>query len=254
MSLSIVIPCYNEADNVRTLMDELLPVVERLRRDREVELVFVDDGSTDGTDDLLVEAFGGIEDVRVIRHERNRGLGAALKTGFANVRGDVVVTTDSDATYPFMLIIPLLDGLRPGVDLVTASCYHPEGGVDDVPGYRVLLSKTASLMYRALLDRDVHTYTCLFRAYRREVVDAVSFESDGFLAVTEILSDAIAKGYHVSEMPCTLRSRRHGISKARIARTVLAHLGFQSRLLLRRILSTPVAPGRGRPPQVERTK
>jgi dolichol-phosphate mannosyltransferase len=82
-----------------------------------------------------------------------------------------------------------------------------------------------------LLDRRVHTYTCLFRAYRRDVIDHVSFQSDGFLGVTEILANALVAGYTVRELPCTLRARRYGQSKARVARIILSHLRFQARLV-----------------------
>lgn len=231
MDLTILVPCFNEADNVATLAGSLVPVVDSLRAERSVEIVFVDDGSTDGTGDLLEAQFTGYPGAQVVRHERNRGLGAAIRTGFRHSRGDVVVTTDSDASYPFSLILPLLAQLEPGVDIVTASCYHPKGGIEQVPRYRILLSRTASLMYRALLDRRIHTYTCMFRAYRRLVVETVPFQSDGFLSVTELLANALAAGCVVREMPCTLQVRRHGASKAKIARTILSHLGFQWHLV-----------------------
>jgi dolichol-phosphate mannosyltransferase len=225
--ISLVIPCFNEVDNIHTITTELRPVVAMLREQYSVELVFVDDGSTDGTGDHLEECFRDDPAVLVVRHERNRGLGAALRTGLARARGDAIVTTDSDATYPFSLIPALLARLESGVSIVTGSCYHPLGGVADVPRYRVLLSKAASLAYRLLVDPRIHTYTCLFRAYRREVVRGVPFHADGFLSVTELLVKAILAGHVVDELPCTLRVRQYGASKARIARIIGAHLRFQ---------------------------
>lgn len=238
MDITIVLPCFNERENVEIISRELMPVVERLRRDKSVELIFVDDGSTDGTGDLLECRLAGDLPVRVVRHERNRGLGAALRTGFQHANGRLIVVTDSDASYPFARIPPLLEQMRAGVDIVTASCYHPLGGIDNVPAYRVLLSRTASLMYRVLVNRHVCTYTCMFRAYRREVVESVSFESDGFLAVTELLVNALLAGYAVREMPCTLRVRRYGSSKARVMGIVWSHLGFQWCVLRARCLQT----------------
>jgi dolichol-phosphate mannosyltransferase len=231
MDLSIVIPCRDEAENVHVLQRELMPIVDELRATRTVELVLVDDGSRDGTGDLLDAAFHDDERVRIVRHDRGRGLGAAVRTGLRQSVGDIVVTTDCDASYPFSLIPTMLKLLRPDIGIVTASCYHPAGSVDNVPGYRVFLSKSASLMYRVLLDRRVHTYTCLFRAYRRGVLDAVTFESDDFLGVTELLANAILAGFAVRELPCTLRARRYGQSKARVARIIRSHLAFQCRLL-----------------------
>src|SRR5262245_47664446 len=236
MDLTIVIPCFNESDSIPVLHDELTPVVAALRRDHTVEVLFVDDGSTDSTGDLLVSAFASDADVRVVRHDRNRGLGAALRTGYRHARGRIVVTADSDATYPFQLIPSLLERLQSGVDIVTGSCYHRDGGIENVPGYRVLLSRSASTVYRLIVDRRVHTYTCMFRAYRRHVLESVDLRADGFLGVTELLVNAMLMGYTVAELPCTLRVRRYGASKAKLVRTTRAHLTFQGQVALSRVL------------------
>jgi dolichol-phosphate mannosyltransferase len=235
MDLSIIIPCYNEKDNVELLAAGLGPVLADLRRQRSVELVLVDDGSTDGTGDLLASTFSDDQDARVIRHERNRGLGGALRTGIANVHGDIVICSDSDSTYSYTLIPQLLELLKLGVDIVTGSCYHPRGGVENVPAYRVFLSKGASFMYRVILRWDIHTYTCMFRAYRRRVLETVTFDSNDFLSVTQLLANAVDQGYVVSELPCTLRVRRYGQSKAKVARIIRSHLRFQWELLRRRL-------------------
>jgi dolichol-phosphate mannosyltransferase len=236
MDLTIVIPCFNESDSILVLHDELTPVVAALRRDLTVEVLFVDDGSSDNTGDLLVNAFASDADVRVVRHDRNRGLGAALRTGYGHARGRIIVTADSDATYPFQLIPSLLERLQSGADIVTGSCYHRDGGIENVPAYRVLLSRSASTVYRLIVDRRVHTYTCMFRAYRRHVLESVELRADGFLGVTELLVNAMLMGYTVAELPCTLRVRRYGASKAKLVRTTRAHLTFQGQVALARLL------------------
>ena len=239
MDLSIVIPCYNEADNVQKLEGEFFPVVNELARTRSVEIVFVDDGSVDGTWQALVDNFGGDKKpgraIKFEKHAVNRGLGAAIRTGFAASTGDVVVTTDSDGTYRFTEIPALLARLGPDVDMVTASPYHPQGGVAGVPAYRLILSQGSSVLYRILVSWRVHTYTALFRAYRRKVIETVPFESNGFLAGTEILVGGMLRGYKVAEHPAVLYSRVFGASKAKIMRTIRAHLQFQWRILLHRL-------------------
>lgn len=243
MDLSIVVPCYNEVDNVLKLQAEFLPVVADLARTRSVQVVFVDDGSSDGTGQALREAFGNTDTgilFQFERHEVNRGLGAALRTGLAASCGTVVVTADSDGTYPYAEILALLACLGPDVDILTASPYHPAGGVAGVPRYRLVLSQGASLIYRILLDRHLHTYTCLFRAYRRSVIESISFESNGFLAGTELLVKAMLTGYRVAEYPTVLHARKFGVSKAKLLRTIRAHLRFQVRILLHRLHLTPL--------------
>lgn len=233
--LSIVIPCYNEAEGIPAMRERLLGVLPALLRRGSLELILVDDGSSDGTGRLLKEAFADIPEARVVQHERNRGLGAALRTGFAEVSGAVVVTCDSDGTYPFAEIPALLDRLTPDVDIVTASPYHPEGGIENVPAYRVTISKGASLCYRLLVDPRIHTYTALFRACRREVIEQAATHADGFLMVTELLVEARLRGFTVVEYPAVLRVRQYGQSKARVLRITRTHLDYMAGLVGRRL-------------------
>jgi dolichol-phosphate mannosyltransferase len=199
----------------------------------------VDDGSRDETYDLLLRVFSGRQELglsfRFERHAANRGLGAALRTGFAACSGEVILTTDSDGTYRYAEIPNLLAALTPEIDIVTASPYHPKGGVAGVPAYRLFLSRGSSFIYRILVDWHIYTYTALFRAYRRRVIDDIAFDSDGFLAGTELLVKGILKGYKAAEYPAVLYRRQYGVSKARLVQTILAHLRFQGWILINRI-------------------
>jgi dolichol-phosphate mannosyltransferase len=241
--LSIVIPCYNEAGNAPRVSADLKPVLEELVKERSVELVFVDDGSTDDTRRAFESVCRALQtenvEAKVVPHERNMGLGAALRTGLGAAKGSVIVTTDSDATYRFDEIPPLLSCLNDGSDIVTASPYHPRGAVAGVAGYRLVLSRGSSWIYRMIVTPRICTWTSLFRAYRRGVIEATPFYSSGFLAGTEILVNAVLRGYRVVEYPTTLHSRTVGISKAKIARTIRAHLRFQTKLLAARLHLIP---------------
>lgn len=238
-SLSIIIPCYNERENISELKQKLLPILIRLSDLLSVELVLVDDGSTDATWETLIEAFGEPAgeriSIRLERHSQNLGIGAALRTGITASRGGVIVTTDSDGTYDFGLIPELLERLDANTDIVTASPYHPLGGFMGVPPHRLILSRGSSLLYRLLVDRKIYTYTALFRAYRREVFERVAFASDGFLACAEILVKARLAGFRVEEFPAVLHVRKYGASKAKLVRTTIEHLQFLSRIPILRL-------------------
>jgi dolichol-phosphate mannosyltransferase len=243
MDLSVIIPCYNEAENVPKIQRELLPVLAWLAKTSSLEVIFVDDGSRDNTWQAFHAAFASqiipnIE-IRFEKHDHNRGLGAALCTGFAVASGNVVVTTDSDGTYAFSEIPPMLMRLKPNVDIVVASPYHPKGRVVGVPAYRLLFSRGSSLIYRLLVKWNLHTYTSLFRVYRHQVIKTVQFDSEGFLAGTELLVKAMLMGFQVAEYPAVLYSRVFGESKAKILRTIQAHLSFQWRVLLHRLRISP---------------
>lgn len=248
MKLSIIIPCYNESENINKLYDELLPVVRNLVLNNTeidlpnfslIEMVFVDDGSSDDSLLKLKEYFQDENKTwllcKFIRHETNRGLGAAIRTGFSNSEGDIIVTVDSDGTYKFSEIPSIISCLyAKDVDIVTASPYHPQGHVAGVPSNRLFLSRGSSFLYRLLVDWNIYTYTSLFRAYRSEVVKNIGFKSDGFLAGTEILVNAVSKGLRVAEFPSVLTKRMYGVSKAKILETIFAHLNFQWQLLFHR--------------------
>lgn len=239
MQLSLVIPCYNETESIDQMREQLGAIRSDLERRGPFEVVFVDDGSSDDTYEKLSKAFSDWPSVMIVRHDRNRGLGAALRTGFGHARGDVIVTTDSDGTYPFTTIPAMLNMLRPGIDVVTASPYHPKGGVDGVPAYRLAFSKGASFLYRVFVNPRLHTYTAMYRAYRREVVERIPTTSDGFLMVTELMVGALLAGYRVAEFPAVLRVRRYGQSKARVWQITRSHLRYQAHVLLQRLHMRP---------------
>jgi dolichol-phosphate mannosyltransferase len=246
MKLSIVIPLYNEVENIPKLEVEFLPVVSELTQSHMVEVVFVDDGSTDGTWvalDALAKSSNSRMRFCLERHAENRGLGAAIRTGFIAASGEVIVTTDSDGSYKFTEIPALLSNLAPEVDIVTASPYHPDGKVLGVPPYRLILSRGSSLIYRLLVDWRIRTYTCLFRAYRREAIEDVSFDCDDFQAVTEILVKGMLLGYRVVEYPAVLHKRSLGVSKVKLGKTIIDHLRFQALVLLHRLSLKPLVRG-----------
>lgn len=236
--LSIIIPCYNEEKGMDNLEKQLIPTVNALSERYNPELIFVDDGSNDRTNELLNKRFGDLKGVKIIRHKTNKNLGAAMRTGFANATGDVVTTMDSDCTYNPQEIFAMLELLDKDADIVTASPYHPEGGVKNVPFYRLLLSRSITGVYRLLTGSKIHTFTALFRAYKRKVVENIEFKSDDFLATAEILVYALNKGYKVKEHPTTLSKRAFGDSKMKLMKVIWSHFKFASSLLFLKLFKS----------------
>lgn len=236
MKLSLVIPAYNEAEGVHHTADRLSSVLSTLETNYRVEVIFVDDGSKDATLKLLRETFAGDPRFQIVAHEENKGPGAAIRTGFAHAAGDVIVTTDFDGTYSFDTIPQLVQQLiDQQADVVTASPYHPKGGVEGIPRLRLLFSYGASMIYRVLVSWRIHTWTAFYRAYRRPVIQSVSFEHNGFLGNTELLIHALRAGFKVTEFPTVLRRRQFGQSSLKVARVTLTHLKFIAGLLRNRV-------------------
>lgn len=231
-NLAIIIPCCNEEEALGLLHERLSPILANIGQQYNTELVLVDDGSTDATWDWLQLLQHRNWDARIVlgRHERNRGLGAALRTGLELTDAPIVVTVDVDGTYPFEIIEPLLDAISNGADVATASPYHPDGGVDGVSASRLVFSRGASSIYRILVDRRIHTYTALVRAYRRDILDKSLSEHPGFLNVAETLVEARRHDAIVAEIPAVLAQREVGQSKARVMRITRAHLRYMASL------------------------
>jgi dolichol-phosphate mannosyltransferase len=227
---SIVIPCFNEVEGIYQLCGRLRELLPVLSRDGVVEIVFVDDGSTDGTADAIRREADGLPYV-IATHPVNKGLGAALRTGFATARGLEIVTMDSDCTYDPLQSVELLRVLREGKDVVTGSPYHPDGRVVNVVGWRLMISKTLSFMYWLLLPTQLYTYTSCFRAYRRDAIPALEAPDDGFLAVTQLLVSGILRGCYVAEVPAVLTSRKFGRSKIRTLQVALSHLRYLAHVI-----------------------
>jgi dolichol-phosphate mannosyltransferase len=231
--LAIILPCCNEEEALSVLQGRLGPVLEAIAPRYDLELILVDDGSTDATWNWL-QLFRQVEwpaTVILGRHDRNLGLGAALQTGLELTKAPVVVTIDVDGTYPFGIIEPLIEAITSGADVATASPYHPDGGVAGVPGWRLFFSRGASTLYRLLVDRRIHTYTALVRAYRRSILDASLSDHPGFLNVAMTLVEACRRGATVVEIPAILAQREVGQSKARVVQITRTHLRYMSHLL-----------------------
>ncbi|MBL6933843.1 MAG: glycosyltransferase family 2 protein [Alphaproteobacteria bacterium] len=238
-SVSVVIPCHNEAESLPTLFAR----VSEMRRSLDgVMLVLVDDGSSDGTGELLRAEFGGDPDVRVVSHDVRLGYGGALKVGLDAADGDIVVTIDADTNYDIRNIKKLLEALGNGADMVTASPFM-DGGAWNYPFRRFVMSRVLVTLYRMALWNqvgDIMTFTCGFRAYRRTILAAVRPDADDFLANAEILVRALVLGLTVAQAPATVFDREHGRSKLKTVPIILRHLGFLWKLLLRRVEARPV--------------
>src|SRR5215813_1886802 len=235
MGVSVVIPCFNEEIALLHLRDRLLAMLEVLRESYDIHLVFVDDGSTDGTWSLLNRLFDAHPKCTLIRQTGNLGLGAAILAGLKAATTEIVCSIDADCTYDPCQLDRLLPMLTSGVDLVTGSPHHPGGSVVGVPRWRLFLSKSASFLYRFVLRQELYTYTSCFRVYRRGAVLKLELKRRDFLAVAELIGKLDLQGSAVVECPTTLTCRAHGVSKMKIARVLAGHLGLLLELITLRV-------------------
>lgn len=241
MQVTLVVPCFNEAGVLPSLAATLRQLEADFHALYEFRYAFVDDGSSDATWARLQELFGHLPGHRLVRHERNRGLAAAILTGIAAAETEIVCSIDCDCSYDPHQIVDLLPLLEDDVAVVTASPYHPTGQVRNVPHWRLVLSKGLSQIYRSLFGLELHTYTSCFRAYRRSKVLHVQVSEGGFLGVAEMLLELDRQGARLREHPAVLECRFLGHSKMKVMRTITAHLGLIGRQIASRARGAPPA-------------
>lgn len=225
MEISVVIPMYNEEENVANTMWQ---VVEELKEFPSWELIIVDDGSTDGTYGIAKSIASENARISVISHPANYGRGRALRTGFSYAEGEILVTLDADLSYSANNISILIRELRSdeSLDIVVGSPYMKGGKTIGVPYRRLLLSKIGNRLLGFALPGRLGTITGILRAYRRRVFDELELESDDKEIHLEILAKSLALGHHIKEIPAVLRARANGKSKLRLRATILSHLMF----------------------------
>ena len=233
--VTLVVPCYNEEHSLPYLANTLPSVREALARQYEIATIFVDDHSSDRTWQVLDELFAGHPDVVRIRHETNRGVAASILTGLRHADTEIVCSIDCDCSYDPHELANMIPLLRDDVALVTASPYHPEGRVHNVPSWRLLLSKSLSRIYRLVLRQPLHTYTSCFRVYRRSAMTGAQPERDGFLGIAELVGKLALSGAEIVEYPATLEVRVLGHSKMKIVRTIAGHLVLLTSLAWQRV-------------------
>jgi glycosyltransferase involved in cell wall biosynthesis len=206
--LSVVMPAYNESATIRDIVKAVLrcPVASR-------ELIVVDDGSSDGTRAILAEEMAELEGVRVVLHERNRGKGAALRTGFREARGEYVVIQDADleydpGEYP-RLLEPLMLDLA---DVVYGSRFL--GGPHRVLYYwHSVANSILTTASNIVTDLNLTDMETCYKAFRRSVIQSVELVEDRFGFEAEITAKVARLRARIYEVPISYRGRTYAEGK-----------------------------------------
>jgi glycosyltransferase involved in cell wall biosynthesis len=231
IDLSIVVPVYNEVENLVPLLDELVGVLEG--GPRSFEVIVVDDGSRDGTTDLLRRLAAERSYLRAVFFRRNFGQTAAFDAGFRNASGAVVATIDGDLQNDPRDIPTMVAKLDEGFDVVAGWRRNRQ----DALLLRKVPSRIANWMIRKATGARIHDLGCSLRIYRREITDELRLygEMHRFISV---LADNL--GARIAEVEVNHRARRAGTSKYGLRRSVKVVLDLMTVMFLRRYQSKPI--------------
>lgn len=209
LRLSVVVPVYNEQDTIR----ELVQRVKAVPIDKEI--ILVDDGSSDGTRRQLME----IEDdpnIRVFFHEKNRGKGAALRTGFAQATGDIVIVQDADLEYDpvqyLQLIQPIVEGRA---DVVFGSRFLSSGSHRVLYFWHSVANRALTTISNMFTDLNLTDMETCYKVFRREVIEAVlpTLKEDGFGIEPELTAKVARRGYRIYELGISYHGRTYAEGK-----------------------------------------
>jgi glycosyltransferase involved in cell wall biosynthesis len=229
-ALTVFFPCYNDGGTIASLV----LVAARTTRElgMESEIIVVDDGSTDSAPGILAELGSRVPELRVVRHDRNRGYGAALRSGFQHARGDLVFYTDGDAQYDPRELRKLLDALTPDVDMVNGWKIARND-----PLHRVVIGKIYHWTVKLAFGLQLRDTDCDFRLIRKKALDKISLQSDTGVICVELIKKLQDSGARFSEVPVTHLQRSYGRSQffafRRLLRVGIALLKLWWSLVLR---------------------
>ncbi|MBC8335892.1 MAG: glycosyltransferase family 2 protein [Anaerolineales bacterium] len=206
MNLSVIIPVYNEVQNIR----EILKRVQAT--DLPWEIVIVDDGSSDGTRDILKE-LDGKDSIRVILHEKNQGKGAAVRTGFASAKGDVFLIQDADLEYDPRDYPAILRPIEEGIADVVYGSRFLGGARRSTMFWHMIANKLLTLATNILYNNILTDMETGYKVFRREVLDGITIHSNSFNFEPEFTAKILKKKVRIFEVPITFNPRDYSDGK-----------------------------------------
>ena len=214
----LVLPTYNEAENIEPLVEAALAQLARSAAERH-RILIVDDSSPDGTGALADQLAAAHDSVEVLHRDERQGLGPAYLAGFSHALAagaSTVCQMDSDFSHDPADLVRLLAAIDAGADLALGSRYVPGGRVEDWGLLRRVVSRVGCGYARRVLRLGIRDLTGGFKCFRREVLEAIELESvrsHGYCFQVELTQRALLRGFEVREVPITFRDRRRGHSK-----------------------------------------
>jgi dolichol-phosphate mannosyltransferase len=210
--ISIVIPTYNEIDNIQILISNIQWVLEEINPNYEI--IVIDDNSPDGTGEIVRQIINTNEKTKLIQRSQRNGLGDAYKTGFQYATGDVIFEMDADLSHDPRDIPKFLKALK-SRDVVIGSRYVKGGGNYNRRKFRIIISRVANILASFFFKLNLSDCTSGYRAYKRNVIETIIpyVNCQKYTFQVEMLEKANNFKFSIGEVPIMFRDREKGKSK-----------------------------------------
>ena len=203
IDLSILIPVYNEEFNLKELYNKLIYVLSKINK--SYEIIFIDDGSTDGSFNILKELNKKDQRVKIIKFRRNFGQSSALNIGFKNNKGKIIITMDADLQNDPEDILHLIEKIEEGYDVVCGWRHNRKDSFS-----KRIISKLANLLRRILIKEKIHDAGCTLRAYKKEAIENLDLYGENHRYIASLIA---FKGLSITEIKVKHHKRLKGKTK-----------------------------------------
>lgn len=221
MITSVVVPAYNEEENLRRLVNRLQAALTDESFTHKLEIVLVNDNSTDATGDICDELAAENESITVVHRTADPGFGNAIKAGLAAATGEVIIPFMGDLSDDPRDIPALVSAIEDGYDVAYGSRFISGGSIDGYPRVKLLYNRSFNNLIRLLFGIRAKDVTNAFTAYRSEVIEEIGVEnldSGSFDLTAELPLRAHVRGFKTTEVPVSWRSRDAGVSKLNVTK------------------------------------
>lgn len=208
--ITVVLPTYNERETLPLTVEKLSALLGR-----NVRFIVVDDNSPDGTAGVAIKLSEKYP-IKLILREKREGLGAALMQAYKEVETDLILSIDTDMQFSLDNIKTMFERIDEGCDIVVASRYVRGGSVHRIPILRILASRTANALARAICRVPISDFTANFRLFKRDVLARFSCTRKSNFYLAEFLVKAHRSGLKICEVPVEFHGREKGKSKLRL--------------------------------------
>ena len=225
LDISIVVPAHNEEENLPSLIEDLIKLIDENKLNSEI--VLVDDNSTDKTGNIIDSYASKFSNIKSIhRKTEERGMGFALIEGTKKANGEIIVWTMADRSDNLDTVPKLIKKINDGYDLVVASRYMEGGSRGDLSVDKAFFSSSYTKVTRLFFGIPIHDITNAFRAFRKKIFESIRLESGDFAISPEFAIKAQLKGFKLGEVPTTYYNRKLGRTKFKMFKMGIRYISL----------------------------